>query len=178
MKHLNKSGLNFIKVLKPAILSGFFILLFVQVSAQNGATDFSGTWGFNESKSNLGDSGFRMAATTLVIAQKGNEMVIDRTQPSYEGEEIKTNEKLTLDGKECTNVGMMNSARKSTVNWSDDKKSLTLVTAITFDRDGEKMEMKSTEVWKLSADSKILTIESDFTSQWGDMKTTIVYDKK
>jgi hypothetical protein len=40
------------------------------------------------------------------------------------------------------------------------------------------MEMKSTEVWKMSADNKIITIDSDFSSQWGDMKTTLVYDKK
>jgi hypothetical protein len=178
MKHLNNSCLNFKNAPRSIILTGLFMLLFLPVSAQNGAIDFSGTWGFNESKSNLGGNGFRMAATTLVIAQKGNEMTIDRTQNSYEGEEIKTNEKYTLDGKECQNTGMMNSARKSTVNWSEDKKSLTIVTAITFERDGEKMEMKSSEVWKMSADSKVITIDSDFSSQWGDMKTNLVYDKK
>jgi len=178
MKQLNTSDHNFTICFRSVILTGLLFLLFIQVSAQSGSIDFSGTWGFNESKSNLGDSQFRMAATTLVIAQKGNDMTIDRTQPSPEGEEIKTSEKYTLDGKECSNTGMMNSARKSTVNWSEDKKSLTIVTAITFDRDGEKMEMKSTEVWKMATDNKSVTIESDFSSPWGEMKTTLVYDKK
>jgi hypothetical protein len=178
MKNVKNSDQICKQVLRQAFLLGLFILIFIEVSAQGGGVDYSGTWGFNEAKSNLGDGGFRIAATTLVIAQKGNEMVIDRTQTSYEGEVIKTNEKYTLDGKECSNTGMMNSVRKSTVNWSEDKKSLTINTAITVDRDGEKLEMKSSEVLKISADSKVLTIESDFSSPWGDMKTTLVYDKK
>jgi hypothetical protein len=178
MKQTENSTKHFTTGLKPLVLAGLFLLLFMQVSAQSGTPDFSGTWGFNESKSTLGDGGPRMAATLLVIAQKGNDMTIDRTQASFEGDEMKMNEKYTLDGKECSNTGMMNSVRKSAVNWSPDKKSLINVTNITFERDGEKMEMKSTEVWKMSDDNKTLTIESNFSSQWGDMKTTLVYDKK
>jgi hypothetical protein len=178
MKYTNDRTQKIMNLLKPIVLTGFIFILFMPVSAQTSPVNFSGTWGFNESKSNLGDGGFRMAATTLAVVHQGNDMVIDRTQPSYEGEEIKTNEKYTLDGKECSNTGMMNSVRKSTVNWSEDKKSLTFVTALTFEREGEKMEMKSTEVWKMAADNNSLTIDSDFSSQWGDMKTTLVYDKK
>ena len=178
MKFIYNSAQKIMNLFKPVVMTGILFLLFMPLSAQTGAINFSGTWKFNESKSNLGDGGPRMASTTLVIVHQGNDMVIDRTQPSYEGDEIKTNEKYTLDGKECLNTGMMNSVRKSTVNWSEDKKSLIIVTAITFERDGEKMEMKSTEAWKMAADNNTLTIDSDFSSPWGEMKTTIVYDKK
>jgi hypothetical protein len=34
--------------------------------------NFSGTWGFNESKSNFGGSQFRFAATTMIVTQAGN----------------------------------------------------------------------------------------------------------
>ena len=48
---------------------------------------------------------------------------------------------------------------------------------MTFERDGEKTEMKSSESWKISADGKTLTIESTTTTPNGEMKQTRVYDK-
>jgi hypothetical protein len=73
---------------------------------------------------------------------------------------------------------MMDSKRKSTVTWSADNKSITIATSMVFDMGGENSEMKSSETWKLGEDGKSLIMESVFSSPNGDMKTTIVYDKK
>jgi hypothetical protein len=163
----------------PLLATAFIIMLFNIPTGLFAQTNFSGTWGFNESRSNLGDGGGpRMAATTLAVTQQGNGFSVERTQQSFDGGEMKTSEKYTLDGKESTNAGMMNSSRKSTINWSADKKSLTFAHTISFDRDGEKMEFKSSEVWKMADNNKTLTIESVFSSPNGDRKTTLVYDKK
>ena len=49
---------------------------------------------------------------------------------------------------------------------------------MVFERDGESREMKSSEMWKLAEDGKVLLLESTFPGQNGDVKRTIAYDKK
>jgi hypothetical protein len=40
------------------------------------------------------------------------------------------------------------------------------------------MDMKFSEIWKLGEGGKSLLIESSFISPNGEMKTSLVYDKK
>ena len=72
----------------------------------------------------------------------------------------------------------MDSKRKSTVSWTEDKKSITIATSTVFDMNGETREMKSSEIWKLGEDGKSLLIESSFTSPDGEIKNSLFYDKK
>lgn len=141
-------------------------------------TNFAGTWAFNESKSNFGDSQFRFAATSMVVTQDANTLTVESTMPGRDGGEMKTSAKYTLDGKVSENP-MFNTTRKSTVTWSADKTSLTIASTMTFDMGGETREMKSTETWKLSDGGKLLSIESvRLGRDGGEMKTTAAYDKK
>jgi hypothetical protein len=144
-----------------------------------GQTNFTGTWAFNESKSVLGDAqGPRMEAKTLVVAQQSNEIQVKRTSTGFDGNEMVQNEKYTLDGKESVNSGMMDSKVKSILTWSADKKELTFAKVISFTMNGETQEMKSTEKWSLSPDSKTMTIKSSMNTPMGDMNTSLAYDKK
>ena len=141
-------------------------------------TNFAGTWAFNDSKSNFGDSQFRFAATSMVVTQDANTLSVESTMPGRDGEEMKTSAKYTLDGKVSENP-MLNTTRKSTVTWSADKSSLIISSTMTFDMNGETREMKSTETWKLSDGGKLLSIESVRPGRdGGEMKTTAAYDKK
>jgi hypothetical protein len=141
-------------------------------------TNFAGTWAFNDSKSNFGDSQFRFAATSMVVAQDANTLSVESTMPGRDGEEMKTSAKYTLDGKVSENP-MFNTTRKSTVTWSADKSSLIIASTMTLDMGGETREMKSTETWKLSEGGKLLSIESVRPGRdGGEMKTTAAYDKK
>ena len=158
--------------------TGLIILLCNTTLNAQTSVNFSGTWAFNESKSKLGDSQFRMNATTIVVKHDGNTLTDDRTQAGFDGGEMKTTEKLTLDGKVCENTGMMDSKRKSVVTWSADKKSMTIATTMVFDMGGNSQEMKSSETWKLGDDNKTLLIETSFAAPDGEMKTSLVYDKK
>ncbi|MGD0340545.1 MAG: hypothetical protein ABSA76_02395 [Bacteroidales bacterium] len=158
------------KLLVPLLLLLVSAGLFAQ-------PNFSGSWAFNESKSNFGGSQFRFAATAMTIVQDGNNLSVESTMPSQDGGEMKTNEKYTLDGKVCENP-MFNSVRKSTVTWSDDKTSLNIASTMNFERDGESREFKTSAIWKMAEEGKVLTIESTFPSPDGDIKTTLVYDKK
>lgn len=140
-------------------------------------TNFSGTWAFNDSKSDFGDSQFRFAATTMVVTQAGNVLTVESTMPGRDGGEMKTTSKYNLDGTVSENP-MFNTTRKSTVAWSADKTSLTISSTMTFERDGESREMKSTETWKLTDGGKVLMLESVRPGRDGEMKTTVAYDKK
>ncbi|KPK85080.1 MAG: hypothetical protein AMS27_08285 [Bacteroides sp. SM23_62_1] len=154
---------------------GAFLLISSVTLAQK--VNFSGTWSFNEDKSELGEGRFRGAATKLTIKQEGNNMSIERVSQGRDGEEVTRNEKYTLDGKECENPAF-NTTRKSTVTWSEDGKSLTISSTMVFEREGEEMEMKSSEILSLTDDGKSLTIYSTSMSPRGEMKRTYVYDKE
>ena len=177
MKNPQNSDTEVLKTARPFILVGLFILFFVQVSAQNGTINFSGNWAINESKSKFGDAQFRMAASILMVKQEGSNLLIDRTLNSPDGQEMKMTGKYTLDGKECENAGFMDSKTKSTVKWSADNKSITIASSTVFNMNGDNMVMKATETWTLEGD-KILKIETSNTMPDGEMKTSLVYDKK
>jgi len=113
----------------------------------------------------------------MTVVQDGNNMTVESTMPSRDGGERKSTDKFTLDGKVCENP-MFNSVRKSTLTWSEDKSALIIASVMNFERDGQSQEFKTTAIWKLAEDGKILTIESTFPSPDGDIKTTVAYDKK
>jgi hypothetical protein len=166
---------NTLRVLTITFLFSFFLIP-MDSYAQRGKVDFSGEWFFNESKSNMGEGRFP-ATSKLTIEQKGNNLTIERLRMGRDGQEMTTKEELTLDGKETETTGGMRGTRKSAATWSDDGKTLTIKTTMIFDREGETMEMNSSEVWKLTDGGKALSIESSFSTPMGEMKATLVYDK-
>ncbi len=148
----------------------------VKINAQSGKINFSGTWAFNETKSNLGEGrGFRNA-TQMTVLQDGNNLTVDRVRTNQDGEVTTTTEKYTLDGKESLNTSARGPS-KAIVTWSADGNSLGFAITRTYTRDGESIEMKSSEVWACT-DPKTLSVSSTVTIQDGERKATIVYDKK
>jgi hypothetical protein len=156
----------------------FALSLFINaMSFGQASANFSGSWAFNESKSNLGEGGFRMISQKLSIIQDDKSFKLDRSFTGQDGEERKTTETYTLDGKESVNP-VFNTTKKSTAAWSADKKSLTVSSVMVFEMNGEKNEIKTVEVYKLADGDKTLSIDSQSTSSMGERKATMVYDKK
>jgi hypothetical protein len=177
MKNFKNSDQELLNKFKPFMLICLALLFTAQLSAQTGSVNFSGNWALNESKSKFGDAQFRMAASVLTVKQEGNTLSIDRTLNSPDGQEMKMTGKYTMDGKECENAGFMESKTKSTVKWSTDNKSITIASSTVFNMNGDSMEMKGSEIWTLDGD-KTLKIETSNTMPDGEMKTSLVYDKK
>ncbi len=156
-----------------------FLVFFLASAGLMAQTNFSGTWAFNESKSNFGDMQFRFAATTMVIIQDGNNLTVESTMTGPDGTERKMTDKYTLDGVVSENPGFGNSVRKSAVTWSADKTAITIASTMTFERDGQTVEFKPSVIWKLSDGGKVLLLENSFPNpDGGDMKYTVAYDKK
>lgn len=179
MKNQKKSNLTSSGLVIPIcslLLIGIFIFTSSVTSAQK--VNFSGTWTYNETKSIIGqEGGPRGAAVKMTIRQDGNNLAIEKTTRRQSGEENISNEKYTLDGKECENPTFGDNTKKSTATWSEDKKSLTITSKVVFEREGQQMEINTTEIITLSSDKKNLTIDYTSKSARGERKNTFVYDK-
>jgi hypothetical protein len=146
------------------------ILAAVLVSSLTFAqTDLSGSWTLNASKSQLGERTF--APKELVLVQKDNNLSIE-SHTAFQEQEMTTTDKLTLDGKECTNAGFMDTQKKSIATWSDDKTTLKVVSKIAF----QDQTIATTESYKLNAGT--LVVESSMNAPFGETKETRIYDKK
>ena len=165
----------FMRLIALTVMFSLFILP-IKMNAQGAKANFSGSWAFNESKSNLGEGrGFRSAGQ-MTVTQDGNNLTVARVRTNQNGESTTTTDKYTLDGKESVNTAGMGPS-KSIVKWSADGKALNFAVTRTFDRNGETTTIKSTEVWTLT-DAKTLSVQSTSVFQDTERKTTIVYDKK
>lgn len=154
----------------------FISLSFLISSVASGQANFTGSWAINESKSNLGE--FRMFSPVIAITQDATTFTIEKTYKGRDGQERKTTEKYTLDGKESINKVFGNTDKKSSATWSEDKQSLKVSSSMVFEYNGEKNEMKAVEVYKLSDEGKTLSIDNQSTSSMGEFKTLLVYEKK
>jgi len=151
------------------------LLLSAATYAQS--ANFSGLWAYNESKSKLGEGGFRMISQKLTITQNENSFTLERSFTGQDGTERKSNETYTLDGKESVNP-VFNTSKKSIATWSADKKSLTVASVMVLEMNGDKMEIKTTEIYSLNDADKSLSLNSHSTSSMGDRTAILVYDKK
>jgi len=174
-KNVKNSKINPARIMQFIWMAVVLLLVVPTLAnAQSGKTDFSGTWAFNEGKSNLGDSGGRrFGGGDMVVKQESNLLTVERTRTNRDGEERTMTSKYTLDGKESTN-SFGRGESKSTAKWSADGKSLTIVTKMSFNGN----DFTSTEVWTLK-NAKTLSIDSTRPNRdGGEVKTTRVYDKK
>ena len=167
------------RIFKATLRNIFGLLVFMLISANLFAqTNFAGTWALNESKSNFGDSQFRRAASAMTVTQDAKLLTVESTRQRQDGSETKATAKYNLDGSVSENAAM-NSTRKSTVSWSADKTVMTIASTMPMERDGQSMEIKSSETWKLTEGGKVLMLESVRPGRdGGETKTTAAYDKK
>lgn len=170
MKTFKTQKMNF----QTALIVGMFLLFSATAVAQK--SNFTGSWTWNETKSPAPENGFRMGASKIIATQTDLNLSIDRTYKGRDGEDVVAKETYTLDGKECENLFFQSMKRKSTATWSTDGKTLTISSVTFFERDGETMEMKSSEVWKMS-DAGELVMDVIFNSPNGEMKSSMIYDK-
>lgn len=147
------------------------VSIMTSVLVESQTPDFSGTWKLNSSLSKL-NAEFSFAPGEIIIDQKGNDLKVER-HSSFNGEDFTINDKFTLDGKECINIGWQDSEKKSTAVWSEDKNSLKISTKLIM---GDGNEMSITETFKM--DKMNMVIETSASSSYGDMAETMVYDKQ
>ena len=176
VKNLRISGSHLLQMMLLTLILALFLP--VIASAQSGKVNFSGTWGLNAAKSSLGDNpgSQRMFGGDFVVTQDANLLTVVRTRTNQNGENTTTTMKYTLDGKESVNASPRGDS-KSVAKWSADGMSLTIETSRTFDMNGQSMTIKTSEVWSLP-DAKTISIAYTFQGMNGEVKATVVCDKK
>jgi len=170
IKDLPVTRKSLLRLLALVVMSAFIIFP-VKVNAQGAKANFSGTWTLNEAKSTMpqsGGGGQRMGGREFTVTQEAN--LLTQTRTSQDGTTRAS--KYALDGTESVNT-MGEFESKSTAKWSADGKSLTITTKSNYNGN----ERTSTTVWSLT-DAKTLSVISTRQGQNGEVKSTMVYDKK
>ena len=145
-----------------ALLSAAFL-----TTQARAASNFSGEWKLNLAKSDYGPiQHFAPELMVRTIKHEDPALQISTHQKGAQGE-VTTDLKYTTDGKPSENKGS-----KGTAKWDGDK---LVVDSI---RDVQGTEIKSHDVWVLSADGKTLTVNSHLGTAQGDFDILIVFDKQ
>ncbi|MBN2355765.1 hypothetical protein JXO59_06605 [candidate division KSB1 bacterium] len=144
--------------------------------AQDTAVNFSGIWILDKDKSEMGEGGGRrgrgMAATKMIITQEKNKLIVESFRTNRNGEEISSTATYTLDGKKCENA-MGNRTGVSTVEWSEDGKSLIIQSEMTFSRNDQEFTVQSEATWSLQKEE--LMIETTRSTSMGERTSKAVY---
>ena len=160
------------------LLTAAATIVLTSATVLNAPPNFSGEWTLNESKSDLGQFGRGAAKKIKVESLDAQGISYERTTTNMEGEDVVRKEKLSFDGKETESTyagGFGNAKRKASAKMTEE--ALTIDATTTFDRDGEAIEIKQKETWKLGDGGKSLTIEANSSSSFGENSMKLVYEK-
>ena len=113
-----------------------------------------------------------MAPKNIIIVQEGNLFNVEKHY-NFQDRDVTTNDKLTMDGKECENPGWRDSIKKSVAEWAPDKKSLKVTSKIPA---GDAGEMTIVIVYKM--DDENLVVQLDASSSMGDLSEIFFFDKQ
>ena len=145
-------------------------LAFLSATAFGQKVNFSGDWKLNESKSELG---YEFSLAPKVMKVEHTKKTLDLTSTSeWDGQEIESKSHYTLDGEISENVGFAESVTKSTASFDKKAKTLKIITNGSV----EGMDYTLTQVMSMKEDK--LVVESEASSDMGEMVETFVFDKE
>jgi hypothetical protein len=167
--------------MNKSILISTFIVSFALMSSASLAqptANFSGTWAFDTTKSDRGPGGYFLQADQILrITQNSASITFAKTVPISSGNFTST-DKYFFDGKTRTQKKDYGTDKIS-LQWSADKKVLTITTITTAETKNGPDDFLVAESWKLSDDGRTLMNESYSQSkQLGKTTIVTVYKKK
>jgi hypothetical protein len=151
---------------KCFIVVAAFAMTFLAAQSQ-AAANFSGDWKLNLAKSDYGPV---PAPEFMTRTIKHDDPVLQMSthQKGAQGETT-TALKYTTDGKPVENT---TPPSKGSAKWDGDKLVIDSV------RDFQGGDLKFHEVWSLSPDGKVLTINNHATVPQGEFDIVLVFDKQ
>ena len=132
--------------------------------------NFTGTWKINNAKSDFGPMPQGPDKFERKVDHKDTELKVNTVQ-SMQGNERTTDVTYTIDGKEHE-IQLGPTTAKVTANWKD------AALEIAAKREIQGNAVTSTELWSLSADGKVLTLDSNISTPQGEFKLKFVLDKQ
>lgn len=150
-----------------------FVLALVWISsaAFGQKANYSGEWKLNESKSELSYD-FSLAPASLSITHT-RKALDTKTVNVFNGQELVSESHISLDGKECENVGFGESVTTSTAELDKDTQAILIITKGSAEGVGD---------WTFRQNMMLkdgnLVIQFEASSDMGDMAETYVFDKQ
>ncbi len=157
-----------------------------ETSALADHPNFSGDWKLNESNSELGEQfplcifggGDRMRSKIMKISVNAYFLTVDVASSSSDGELVMRQEKVTFGDMETAATFVGIPRVQSAARWSDDGQTMTISSARFLKDDGEKIDFKVTEVWKLINEGKSISVRVHSSSTYGERTMKLVYDRQ
>ena len=156
---------------------GLYPLPLRETKSDSVKIDFSGDWFFNEENSVLDNMGVSSLPCKLKITQKENDLTIQKTYVLEYTDDMVMNEKMTLDGKECTSE-MWDSPKIMKAKWSNNFDTLIIESKVILKRNGQTYNVTVNESWSLQRLGSVLSIKQYSNSFWGERTITMIYDKR
>lgn len=158
--------------LLPSSFTILFLVCSLFVKAEN--NPLTGEWKLNKEKTVLSTN--QLFLLKIVIQVKSDSLFTTRTYQNTDGQEYPFDENLSLNGKEGKIV-IYDMPRTAKATLSKDDGSIELESTTTFYRDGQEVNMKAQEIWKVESESKLLSIISKFTTPAGELSLTSFFDR-
>ena len=184
--------------MKKVFILTAVVFLFATAAFAQKATDFSGTWTLDVSKSKL-DERARIESMTLTVAQTDKDIKVDSKitrAPRPEGEQPRmgggggmgrgggfgggdSSMTYSLDGREAkvTQETQMGSVPVTLAGKLDNGK-LTLSSSRIYNGPMGEVTLTTKENWTLSEDGKTLTVAREQSTPRGTSSSTLVFSKK
>jgi len=131
--------------------------------------NLSGEWKLNLAKSDYGKFPTPLGVTRK-IDHTGSKLVFTTTQTGAQGE-VTSKLAYTTDGKESVNE-VAGGQSKGTAQW------IGGMLIIESSREFQGVTLKQKEIWRLSSDDKVLTIDSHVSIPNGEFDVKQVFDKQ
>jgi hypothetical protein len=163
------------QILTTQILMLLFIFAAYGLKAQQ-PINFTGIWLRNNENCDAGSLSINSIPVQLSVKQSSSQLEVKRLSKNAQGDSTSYIEKVKFDGSLATSPVKTNLNKSATIAWSGDHKQLT-ETANYTDGQGNPMQ-KSKENWSLSADGKMLTIQTIILADGKDYQLTEVFDKQ
>lgn len=146
------------------ILAAAFASLLLAPHAQ-AAANLTGVWKLNLAKSDFGPAP-APDSMTRTINHNDPSLQMSTYQKGAQGE-VTTEVKYTTDGKMVENKNSKGSAK-----WDGEKLVIDSV------RENQGMEIKFHDVYNVSADGKVLTVNTHLAVPQGEFDLTLVFEKQ
>jgi hypothetical protein len=163
-----------------ALITLIFILSTFNTTAQIvKRTDFSGNWLINFQKSEFGEIPHYTASKQVKAVQTPGNIVVELLMVSASGADSIVNETLPLNGKALDTLGGDQRKRRVTAHFSEDGRTLTIITSASVPNDQKTEQYKITETWNISTTGESLVLKKTIQSTDGfEYSINAVYDKK
>lgn len=143
------------------------------------ATDFSGTWELDKSKTTLEGQMANIESITLKVAQDGKQIKVESETVTPRGPQSQAFT-YNLDGSESTAEVGGRFPGKATLKakWMGEGKTLELKSVRNINVQGNDVTITQTEHWELADGGKTLKVHRQTESPRGTNELSLVFNKK